>query len=92
MEVLKLKAITGHPQLMSSRLELSSPPCDKNRMHKTRYALLMLMLAMWTDYSFGMQANVITTVAGECGAHSGTRHHRSIQATLRSVWVRSCAF
>src|SRR5438067_1952263 len=33
-------------------------------MHKTRYALFILVLAAWTDYSFGIQANIITTVAG----------------------------
>jgi hypothetical protein len=62
--LLKLKTIAEYQQLMNGCLELFNSGCDKKRMHKTRYALLMLMLAMSTDYSFGMQANVITTVAG----------------------------
>ena len=44
---------------MSSHIENA-----EKRMPKTRYALFILMLAVWTDYSFGMQANIITTVAG----------------------------
>jgi sugar lactone lactonase YvrE len=62
--LLKLKTIAEYQQLMNGCLELFNSGCDKKRMHKTRFALFIFMLALWTDCSFGMQANVITTVAG----------------------------
>ena len=40
-------------------------------MPKMRYALFIIMLVVSTDYSFGVQENIITTVAGNGQAAFG---------------------
>jgi len=54
----------------------------EKRMPKTRYALFILMLAVWTDYSFGMQENIITTVAGNGQAAFGGDGGPASEASL----------
>jgi hypothetical protein len=59
-------------------------------MPKMRYALFILMLVVSTDYSFGVQENIITTVAGNGQAAFGGDGGPASEASLNMPGCRRC--